>query len=174
MPGGAGACYFETVMSTAQNRVLEIIEDAIYDEQSAHDYYLKMVEVIDDRSGKEQFRHLAQEEVRHRELLEERWRALTGKRFRFEASKLPHDHAPIPTTNATAVEVLGMAMEQELEAVAKYKELAASAPDEEAKSAYLELARDEHQHYEWFRAQRQAIQSGIHWFIETLPGTLER
>ena len=161
-------------MTSAQSKVLEIIEDAIYDEQSAHDYYLKMVEVIHDRSGKDQFRHLAQEEVRHREILEERWRALTGKRFRFEASKLPHEHAPVPTTNATAVEVLGMAMEQELDAVAKYKHLAGSAPDEEARSAYLELARDEQQHYEWFRAQRQAIQSGIHWFIETLPGTLER
>jgi len=161
-------------MTSAPSKVLEIIEDAIYDEQSAHDYYLKMVEVIDEPSGKEQFRHLAQEEVRHREILEERWRALTGKRFRFEAAKLPHEHAPVPTTNANAVEVLSIAMEEEREAVAKYKELAESAPDEEAKRAYLELARDEHQHYEWFRAQRQAIQSGIHWFIETLPGTLER
>ena len=161
-------------MSSTPSKVLEIIEDAIYDEQSAHDYYLQMVEVIHDPSGKAQFRHLAQEEVRHREMLEERWRALTGKRFRFEASKLPHAHAPIPTTNATAVEVLGMAMEQELDAVAKYKQLAGSATDEEARGAYLELAREEHQHYEWFRAQRQAIQSGIHWFIETLPGTLDR
>jgi rubrerythrin len=161
-------------MMSAPPKVLEIIEDAIYDEQSAHDYYLKMVEVIHDPSGKEQFRHLAQEENRHREVLEERWRALTGKRFRFEPSKLPHEHAPIPTTNATAVEVLGMAMEEELNAVAKYKKLAEGAPDEAARKAYLQLADDEYQHYEWFRAQRQAIQSGIHWFTETLPGTHER
>jgi rubrerythrin len=161
-------------MMSAPANVLEIIEGAIYDEQSAHDYYLKMVEVIHNTSGKEQFRHLAQEELRHREILEERWRALTGKRFRFEASKLPHEHAPVPTTNATAVEVLGMAMEQEQEAVLKYRKLADGAPDEAARSAYMQLAEDEHQHYEWFRAQRIAIQSGIHWFTETLPGTLDR
>src|SRR5580765_8382763 len=110
-------------MMTTPTKVLEIIEDAIYDEQSSADYYLKMAGVIHDPSGKEQFRHLAQEEYRHREILEERWRALTGKRFRFESSKLPHEHAPIPSTNATAIEVLGMAMEQELEAVEKYKKL---------------------------------------------------
>ena len=159
---------------SAPPKVLEIIEDAIYDEQSSHDYYLKMVDVIRDPSGKEQFRHLALEEFRHREILEERWKVLTGKRFRFEPTKLPHEHAPIPTTNATAVEVLGMAMEQELEAVGKYKKLAEGAPDEAARSAYQQLADDEYQHYEWFRAQRHAIQSGIHWFTETLPGTLER
>ncbi len=161
-------------MAQAPSTVLEIIEEAIYDEQSSHDYYLKMAEVIHDSSGKEQFRHLAQEEIRHREVLEERYRALTGKRFRFEPSKLPHDHAPVPRTNATAVEVLGMAMEQEMDAVNKYRKLAESAPDEDARRAYLQLADDEHQHHEWFRAQRQAIQSGVHWFIETLPGTLER
>ena len=161
-------------MMAAPSKVLEIIEDAIYDEQSAHDYYLRMVDVIHDASGKEQFRHLAHEEFRHREILEERWRALTGKRFRFEPAKLPHEHAPVPTTNATAVEVLGMAMEQELEAVAKYKKLAEAAPDDAARAAYAQLADDEYQHYEWFRAQRHAIQSGIHWFTETLPGTLER
>jgi rubrerythrin len=155
-------------------KVLEIIEDAIYDEQASHDYYLKMAEVIVNPSGRDQFRHLAQEEVRHREVLEERWRALTGKRFKFEPSKMPKDHAPVPTTNADAVQVLGMAMEQELDAVSKYKKLAESAEDEPARRAYLELAEDEQQHYEWFRAQRHSIQTGIHWFTETLPGPLER
>jgi len=155
-------------------RVLAIIEEAIYDEQASHDYYLKMVEAIDEPSGREQFRRLAREEVRHREVLEERYRALTGKRFRFDPAKLPPDPVPVPTTNATAIEVLGIAMGHEQDAVLKYRELADSAPDEEARGAYLELADDEHQHYEWFRAQRQAIQSGIHWFTETLPGTLDR
>lgn len=160
-------------MTPIPTKVLEIIEDAIYDEQASHDYYLTMAAVIHEPSGREQFRHLAQEEVRHRDVLEERYRALTGKRFHFEPSKLPHGHAPVPTTNATAIEVLGLAMEQELDAVGKYRKLAESAPDEEARRAYLQLAEDEQQHYEWFRAQRHAIQSGIHWFIETLPGTLE-
>jgi len=161
-------------MASPPSKVLEIIEEAIYDEQASHDYYLKMVETIHDPSGKEQFRHLAQEEVRHREVLEERFRSLTGKRFRFEPSKLQTDPVPVPTTNASAIEALGLAMKHELEAVEKYRRLAEGAPDEEARRAYLQLADDEQGHYEWFRAQRHAIESGVHWFVETLPGTLER
>jgi rubrerythrin len=161
-------------MASVPASVIEIIEEAIYDEQASHDYYLKMVDVIHDPSGKEQFRRLAREEVRHRDVLEERFRDLAGKRFRFEPAKLQIDPVPIPSTNASAIEALGLAMEHELTAVEKYRRLAEGAASEEARLAYLELAEDEHQHYEWFRAQRHAIQSGVHWFVETLPGTLER
>jgi rubrerythrin len=161
-------------MEPAPSRALEIIEEAIYHEQSSHDYYLKVAAAIHDASGKAQYRHLAQEEIRHREVLESRYRALTGKRFRFAPARLESDDLPVPTTNATAIEALEMAMEHELEAVAKYHELAAGAPDEESRRVYLQLARDEQQHYEWFRDQRNALQSGLHWFIETLPGALDR
>jgi len=161
-------------MAPVSSRVLEIIEDAIYHEQGSHDYYLRVAAAIDNPSGKEQYRHLAVEELRHREVLEERYRGLTGKRFRFEPAKLDDDEIPVPTSNANAIEVLGMAMEHELEAVEKYRELAASAADEETRAIYLRLAQDEHEHYEWFRDQRDALRSGVHWFTETLPGTHDR
>lgn len=161
-------------MGAVSSRVLEIIEDAIYHEQGSHDYYLRVAAAIDNPSGKEQYRHLAGEELRHREVLEERYRNLTGKRFRFEPAKLDSDEIPVPTSNANAIEVLGMAMEHELEAVEKYRELAAAASDEDARTIYLRLAQDEHEHFEWFRDQRDALRSGVHWFTETLPGTLDR
>ncbi|HKQ19657.1 MAG TPA: ferritin family protein [Candidatus Eisenbacteria bacterium] len=161
-------------MGSVSSRVLEIIEDAIYHEQGSHDYYLRVAAAIDNPSGKEQYRHLAVEELRHREVLEERYRNLTGKRFRFERAKLDEDEIPVPTSNANAIEVLGMAMEHELEAVEKYRELAASAADEDARAIYHRLAQDEHEHYEWFRDQRDALRSGVHWFTETLPGTHDR
>jgi rubrerythrin len=161
-------------MSTVSAKVLGIIEEAIYHEQSSHDYYLRVAEVMHNPSGKEQYRHLAQEEIRHREVLEERYHALTGKRFRFEPSKLEPDEIPVPTTNASAIEALGMAMEHELEAVGKYMTLAEEAAEEESRRVYLQLARDEQQHHDWFRDQRNALQGGVHWFIETLPGTLDR
>lgn len=161
-------------MVPAPSRALEIIEEAIYHEQSSHDYYLKVAAAIENPSGKEQYRHLAHEEIRHREVLEDRWRALTGKRFRYEPSKLDHETLPVPTSDATAIEALELAMEHELEAVAKYRELAASTPNDESRRVYLQLANDEQQHYEWFRDQRSALQGGVHWFTETLPGARER
>jgi rubrerythrin len=161
-------------MVPAPSRALEIIEEAIYHEQSSHDYYLKVAAAIEDPSGKEQYRHLAHEEIRHREVLEERYRAITGKRFRYEPSKLSSESLPVPTSNATAIEALEQAMEHELEAVANYRELAAGATNEESRRVYLQLANDEQQHYEWFRDQRNALQGGVHWFTETLPGTRER
>jgi len=161
-------------MVPAPSRALEIIEEAIYHEQSSHDYYLKVAAAIQDSSGKEQYRHLAHEEIRHREVLEERYRALTGKRFRYDANKVADDSLPVPTSNATAIEALEQAMEHELEAVDKYRELAEGASDEESKNVYQQLAQDEHQHYEWFRDQRNALQRGVHWFTETLPGARER
>lgn len=161
-------------MVPVPSRTLEIIEEAIYHEQSSHDYYLKVAAAIENPSGKEQYRHLAHEEIRHREVLEERWRALTGKRFRYETSRRDPDPLPIPTSNATAIEALEQAMEHELEAVASYRELASSASDEESRRVYLQLAQDEQQHYEWFRDQRNALRGGVHWFTETLPGARER
>jgi rubrerythrin len=161
-------------MGPVPPRALEIIEEAIYHEQSSHDYYLKVSAAIENPSGKEQYRHLAHEEIRHREVLEERYRVLTGKRFRYEPSKVDSDQLPIPTSNATAIEALELAMEHELEAVANYRELAADASNEESRRVYLELANDEQQHYEWFRDQRNALRGGVHWFTETLPGARER
>jgi len=114
------------------------------------------------------------EEIRHREVLEDRYRALTGKRFRYEPSKVDSESLPIPTSNATAIEALELAMEHELEAVDNYRVLAADASNEESRRVYLELANDEQQHYEWFRDQRDALQGGVHWFTETLPGARER
>ena len=161
-------------MVPVPSRALEIIEEAIYHEQSSHDYYLKVAAAIENPSGKDQYRHLAHEEIRHREVLEDRWRALTGKRFRYEPSRQLGDDLPVPTSNATAVEALEQAMEHELEAVANYRELAESAGDAESRRVYLQLANDEQQHYEWFRDQRNALQRGVHWFTETLPGARER
>ncbi len=67
-----------------------------------------------------------------------------------------------------------MAMEHELEAVEKYRELAEATTDADARAIYLRLAQDEHEHFEWFRDQRDALRRGVHWFTETLPGTLDR
>jgi len=161
-------------MIPSSPKTIEIIEEAIYHEQASHDYYLQVVAAIHDESGRQQFRHLAQEEIRHREVLEDRFRALTGKRFRFDPSKLHPDPIPVPTTNATAIEALALAMEHELEAVENYRKLADGAGDEDSRRTYRQLADDEREHYEWFRTQRQALLSGVHWFVETLPGTLDR
>ena len=161
-------------MAPPSPKVLEIIVQAIYHEQASHDYYLQLVEAIHDESGRQQFRHLAQEEFRHREVLEDRFRSLTGKRFRFDPKKLQPDPLPVPRTNASAIEALALAMEHELEAVENYRKLAESAEDDDSRKTYLQLAEDEQSHHEWFRTQRQALLSGIHWFIETLPGTLDR
>jgi rubrerythrin len=155
-------------------KVLDIIEEAIYHEQASHDYYLQVVEAMHDESGRQQFRHLAQEEIRHRAVLEDRFRSLTGKRFRFDPKKLRPDPVPVPRSNASAIQALALAMEHELEAVENYRKLAEGAEDAESRRTYLQLAEDERGHYEWFRTQRQALLSGVHWFTETLPGTLDR
>jgi rubrerythrin len=155
------------------SKALEIIEGAIYHEQASHDYYLQVAEAIHDPSGSAQYRHLAQEERKHREILEERWHRMTGKRFRFDPSRVEEDELPVPSTNASAIEALTLAMAHELEAVEKYRALIAGAKDEEARHAYAELAKDEQQHHDWFRDRRDALQKGVRWFVETLPGALD-
>lgn len=160
-------------MNAAHSRTLEIIEEAIYHEQGAHDYYLRVAEAIHDPSGSAQYRQLAAEELTHRELLEERWHRLTGKRFRFDPAKVEADELPVPSSNASAIEALTLAMAHESEAVEKYRALVAGAPDEESRRAYEQLARDEEQHHDWFRDRRDALQKGVRWFLETLPDALD-
>jgi len=160
-------------MDASHAKALEIIEEAIYHEQGAHDYYLRVAEAIHDPSGSAQYRQLAQEELAHRELLEARWHRLTGKRFRFDASKVETDELPVPSSNASAIEALTLAMTHEQEAVEKYRILVAGAPDEESRRAYEQLAQDEQQHHDWFRERRDALRDGVRWFVETLPGALD-
>lgn len=161
-------------MDASHAKALEIIEEAIYHEQSSHDYYLRVASAIHDPSGSAQYRQLAQEEQKHREILEERWHRLTGKRFRFDPAKVEAEELPVPSTNASAIEALTLAMAHELEAVEKYRDLIASAKDEEARRIYEQLAQDERQHHDWFRDRRDALQMGVRWFVETLPEALDR
>ncbi|MGE5175088.1 MAG: ferritin family protein [Hyphomicrobiales bacterium] len=161
-------------MDAAHAKALAIIEEAIYHEQASHDYYLRVAEAIHDASGSAQYRQLAQEELHHREVLEERWHRLTGKRFHFDPSKVEEDELPVPSTNATAIEALTLAMEHEQEAVEKYRHLIETAPDDESRRVYEQLAEDERQHRDWFRDRRDALQQGVRWFVETLPGALDR
>jgi rubrerythrin len=161
-------------MVPAPSRALEIIEEAIYHEQLIHAYYLKVAAAIEDPSERDRYRHLAQEELRHKEALENRWRALTGKRFRYEPSRIATDALPAPADGAGVAGALELAMEHELEAAANYGELAECATTDGYRRLYLELANDEQRHYEWLRDQRHALLGGARRFAENSPGARER
>ena len=139
-------------------RSLEIIEEAIYQEQAAHDEYLKLARAAADPEERERYHDLAHQEMRHRQLLEERWRTLTGRRFRYKPAKRGHAPLPEPTSAATAALAFEVAMERKLDAIGNYRELAGSDADIEGRRFYQELADEEQRDYEWFRDRRNALE----------------
>lgn len=152
---------------------LEALETAIYNEQSAHDFYKNLSESIENPSGRERFRFLSLEEKRHREILEERYlRESEGESFSFDPQKVNKIELKI-SDQTSAKEALDLALEAEREAHNSYMRAASQAKDEEGKKMFEALASEEDKHYQILMSERQMIEGGFYWFSLDTSGFME-
>lgn len=159
LPGDAGA--------------LEALEIAIYNEQSAYDFYRNLSESIENPSGQERFRFLSLDEKRHREILEQRYlKESKGRSFDFDAGKVKKIELNI-SDQASAKEALDIALEAEREAYNSYMRAAAQAKDQEGKKMFESLAAEEDKHYQILMSERQMIEGGFYWFSLDTSGFME-
>ena len=153
--------------------VLEALATAIYNEQSAFDFYTGLSEIIKNQSGKEKFKFLAADEKRHRELLEAHYKKLTsGKEFPFDPTKLKAIQVEV-RDNTTAAEALDIGIKAEKEAYEFYSKAAEEIEEPDAKKMFLMLAEQEDGHYNLLTAEKQALTGQFYWFDSDTPGMME-
>jgi rubrerythrin len=152
---------------------LEALSLAIYNEQSAFDFYTKLSDTIKNQGGKEKFKFLAADEKRHRELLEGHYKKVTGgKEFRFDSAKVKAIKVEV-RDGTTASEALDMGIKAEKEAYEFYKRSAEESREPDAKKMFLMLAEQEDRHFNLLMAERQALIDQFYWFSLDTPGMME-
>jgi rubrerythrin len=152
---------------------LEALFAAIYNEQSAFDFYTKLSNAIKNPSGKEKFKFLASDEKRHRELLEKHYTKISGgQKFPFDPGKVKNIRVDV-RDNTTAYEALDIGIKAEKEAYEFYTRSAENSKDREAKKTFLMLALEEDKHYNVLMAERQALIDQFYWFSLDTPGIME-
>jgi len=143
---------------------LEILEMGIYNEVSARDFYLSMGKKMKDTSGKKKFELLADDEKRHREILEDWYRKESGgKDFTFNGEKVKRITIEVKD-HTSAFEAIDLALEAERQAYLFYSEAAKRAKEEKAKEMFMKLAEEEDGHYQKLSAERNALAGGFYWF----------
>jgi rubrerythrin len=158
---------------TPETTALEALSIAIYNEQSAFDFYTKLSESIKNESGKKKFSFLAMDEHRHRTLLEGHYKKTTGgKDFPFDARKVKKIQVEIKD-GTSAAEALDIGIKAEKEAYEFYSKSATEAKDPEAKKMFLMLAEQEDRHYNLLTAEKQAVIGQFYWFDMGAPGMME-
>ena len=130
----------------------QIFSDAILGEIEAYEFYQSVYERVADKTVKEVFKQLAQEERGHQELLE---------RFKYDPTlimKIKPPSADYKIAEATELpklsidlkpaDAIALAMKKEQQAVEFYRSLSASAADEGTQKIFENLANMElgHKH----------------------------
>jgi rubrerythrin len=152
---------------------LEALCVAIYNEQSAFDFYTKLSDTIKNPSGKEKFKFLASDEKRHRELLKKYYTKISGgKEFSFDPDKVKTIQVEVKD-NTTAYEALDIGIKAEEEAYEFYQRSAESSKDPETKKMFSMLAGEEDKHYNVLMAEKQALIDQFYWFSLDTPGMME-
>jgi rubrerythrin len=152
---------------------LDALAIAIYNEQSAFDFYTNLADAIKNQSGKKKFEFLAADEKRHRELLETHYKKVTGgKEFRFDPAKVKTIEVEV-RNNTTASEALDIGIKAEKEAYEFYSKSAEGTQDPDAKKMFLMLAEQEDRHYNLLTAEKQALTGQFYWFDAATPGMME-
>jgi rubrerythrin len=152
---------------------LQALSRAIYNEQSAFDFYNDLSDLIKNESGKEKFKFLAADEKRHRKLLEGYYKKISGgEQFQFDPDKVKLIKVEV-RDNTTASEALDVGIKAEKEAFDFYTKSAAQSQDPDAKKMFLMLAEQEDRHFNLLTAEKQALIDQFYWFSLDTPGMME-
>ena len=141
-----------------EDKALKILKEAILLERRGHAFYKKISDQSDKLDVKEFFQMMADEEIRHIEVLSEQFKAYqTHSRFaETNQESLAHDSVAIQVLSekirkgvAAAdfeAAAIGAAMSMEERAIEVYSERATASKDEKEKALYQWLAEWERGH----------------------------
>lgn len=161
----------ETTMDESTKKLLEGLREAMRAERHGHTFYKTAAMNTEDPRGKEVFEQLAREELEHFEFLASHFKSLAENgRLAPEAKLTGHAEvdpgSPIFSDQLKErikdahfeMSAIAIAVQLELNAINRYRELAAKAEMPEVKRFFEELANWESSHYKAFLHQQQLLQ----------------
>lgn len=153
-------------MARHDAEVKAAIEDAIYREIGARDFYRSIAESIRNTEGKEKFSQLSKDEDGHRLKLESWLEGRFGEPFAPQPDKLKESEiGGIEVDKRTgALEALNIAIGAEEKAEAFYRDQAEKTDIQELRELLLGIADEEHGHFAMLEAERNAVIGGFYWF----------
>ena len=135
------------------NTLQDVLGIAIGKEKEAHDFYMELSKVVEDKEAKDTLKYIAQEEAKHQDFLE------TCQKGQFCATVLKmdavvdgkiveHMEKVDIKKNMKSAEVYLVAANRELNSFNFYKSLADSYPAGEVKDLLTKMANEEMKHKE--------------------------
>jgi len=136
-----------------KTNLADIIDKAIQREIEAHEFYMKLCGIVEDKNAKDTLAFLAAEEKKHREFLEKyRGGKIKGNSLRMKETvdyKIAEFiDAPDIKKNMNTAEVYLVAAHREENSYNFYRGLAGAQPDGEVKSMLMKMANEERGHKE--------------------------
>lgn len=156
-------------MSPKEALSREVIKQAIVAEIDGQRFYTQLADRTNNEEAKRKLTNLAQDEMRHESILIEVYKKLHGE----EVGDLPTEGISILSKffrdnenkeNLSEIQYIDLAIEAELAATKYYKEGAETAPTEDIKKLYENMAAEEYGHFESLQAEKDAISGNYYWF----------
>jgi len=123
---------------TDQNRFLQMVVKAIYDERAAQLHYTVLYERAVTPFQKRQIKHALDDEIKHERMLIDLYRSISGHS--------PQVPTPVPEDMRDFLEGLKEAFEDELEAAEHYRDLMQMTSLPQVRDQLFELMTDEMEH----------------------------
>ncbi len=127
----------------------DILAMAVENEVEAHEFYKAAAEKIQDKNLKKTFEDLAQEETKHKVLLEG-YLKNDMKTMKFKENKDFQLSETVEkktlSTDMSFKDAIALAMKKEEEAMNMYRQFAEASEEEKQKETFAELVKMEQQH----------------------------
>ncbi|MCK5127396.1 MAG: ferritin family protein [candidate division Zixibacteria bacterium] len=147
----------------------DLIKQAIVAEIDGQKFYKMLVQKTNNPDAKRKLQSLADDEVRHEDLLIKMYKDLHGE----DVNGLPAVGVGVLSKffaenrdkeDLSENQYIDMAIEAELAATNFYKDGAKNAPNDEIKKLCDGMATEEYSHFELLQAEKDAIAGNHFWF----------
>lgn len=172
-------------MKEKTERALGIIRDALEFEDEGHRFYARSAEETGDPLGRDMFRFLAGEELKHIEKLrsveqkllkDETWESLAEKGITAErwdiksvARRLSQEMRSQITADTSGLKALEIAQEMERRGKAFYESARRRTRDQAGRELFAFLEREEEEHLRIISATREYLENPKGW-LESVEG----
>ncbi len=160
------------IMDDKKSTITKILETAILQEIKAKDFYLKMSAQLTNKEAQFRFRHMAEAEQEHEDILKAWYEETCG--YPFDVSKAQSKEYKLdiaePEHNATFLDIAKLIAKAESKAFHFYQEAALLARTQEERRMFERLASLEQMHADQSQIEVQmAANELLHFSEEDIP-----
>jgi len=137
---------------------------AVHREEESNRFYSMLAEKIKNPEGALTFQNLAQDEIKHRQILLTWWESRFREAFPFSEDRIEAPAVSVDDQTG-ALDALELALEFEQQAMDLYEQLAVTAGgDKDLVKICRDLAKEEWGHFNTLSAERNAIMGAFYWY----------